>query len=35
MKTIFLWFWVVGIMTAYIYQFRNFVGPILDLLGLA
>jgi len=29
-----LWLWVAGAMTAYIYQFRNFAGPLLDLLGL-
>lgn len=34
-KTIFLWLWVVGATAAYIYQFRNFVGPILDLVGLS
>ncbi len=29
-----LWLWVIGAFGAYVFQFRDFVGPILDLLGL-
>ena len=29
-----LWFWVIGAFGAYVFQFRDFVAPILDLLGL-
>ncbi len=29
-----LWVWVIGAFGAYVFQFRDFVGPILDLLGL-
>jgi hypothetical protein len=35
LKTTLLWLWVVGVMVAYTYQFRDFVEPFLDLLGLA
>ena len=28
-----LWFWVIGAFGAYVFQFRDFAGPILDLLG--
>ena len=28
-----LWVWVIGAFGAYAFQFRDFVGPILDLLG--
>ena len=35
LKTTLLWLWVVGVMAAYIYQFRGFAGPILELLELA
>ena len=30
----FLWLWVVGVFAAYMIQFRDFVGPILSVLGL-
>ena len=30
-----LWVWVVGVMAAYIYQFKGFVRPILNLLGFS
>ncbi len=29
-----LWLWVIGAFGAYMFQFRDFAGPILDLLGL-
>jgi hypothetical protein len=29
-----LWLWVVGGIAAYIVQFRDFAGPILNILGL-
>ena len=32
-KTALLWLWVAGAMTAYIYQFKDFVEPLLNLLG--
>ena len=28
-----LWFWVIAVFGAYVFQFHDFVGPILDLLG--
>lgn len=34
MKTALLWLWVFGVMAAYIYQFGDFVEPLLNLLGL-
>jgi hypothetical protein len=30
-----LWVWVVGAMAFYIYQFKGFVRPILNLLGFS
>ena len=35
LKTTLFWLWAVGVMAAYLYQFRGFVGPILKLLGLS
>ena len=32
---VFLWFWVAAGTVAYVFQFREFVGPILDILGLS
>ena len=29
-----LWLWVVGAFAAYMVQFRDFAGPILNILGL-
>ena len=29
------WFWVGVAITAYLIQFKGFVGPILNLLGLS
>jgi len=34
LATIFLWFWVIGISVAYLYQFSHFLEPILKILGL-
>ncbi len=31
----FLWFWVTAGTVAYVFQLRDFIGPILDLLGLS
>ncbi len=31
----FLWCWVAAGTVAYVFQFRDFVGPILDILGLS
>jgi glycosyltransferase involved in cell wall biosynthesis len=30
----FLWLWIFAAMAAYLYQFRSFVSPILNLLGV-
>jgi hypothetical protein len=30
----FLWLWVVAVFTGYMIQFRDFAGPILNILGL-
>lgn len=30
-----LWLWVVAAMAAYLYQFRGFVRPVLQYLGIA
>ena len=30
----FLWLWVIGGFAGYIIQFRDFAGPILNILGL-
>lgn len=30
-----LWVWVAGVMAAYVYQFKGFIGPLLNLLGFA
>lgn len=32
--TALLWMWVAGAFAAYTWQFRGFVGPVLDVLGL-
>ena len=32
---ILLYIWSAGVFAAYLYQFRNFVGPVLRLFGLA
>ncbi len=32
---VFFWLWVVVAMAAYLYQFRGFVGPVLQYLGIA
>ena len=29
-----LWMWVLGVFAAYMIQFREFAGPLLDVLGL-
>jgi hypothetical protein len=29
-----LWVWMIAVLTAYFYQFQDFVRPILQLLGL-
>ena len=29
-----LWLWVIGVFAAYMVQFRDFAGPILNFLGL-
>jgi hypothetical protein len=31
----FLWLWVAAVLAAYVFQFRDFVRPILNLAGLA
>ena len=30
-----LWLWVAAITAAYVYQFKGFAGPILELLGMS
>jgi len=30
-----LWVWIVVAMAAYLYQFRDLVGPILEALGVS
>lgn len=32
--TALLWLWVAGAFAAYAYQFRGFVGPVFEVLGL-
>ncbi len=29
-----LWLWVLGVFAAYMFQFRDFAGAVLDVLGL-
>jgi len=35
LKTALLWLWVVAITAAYIHQFRDLTGAVLNLLGFA
>ena len=30
-----LWLWVVGVLAAYLYQFRGFVDPLMQTLGVS
>jgi hypothetical protein len=30
----FLWMWVIGAFTAYMIQYRDLFGPVLNVLGL-
>lgn len=32
---VFLWAWVALALGAYLFQFRDMINPVLDLLGLA
>jgi len=29
-----LWLWIAVMFAAYLYQFREFIDPVLDVLGL-
>ncbi len=33
--SLMLWVWVVAVLGAYLYMFRDLIGPVLDALGMS